>query len=285
MQIITPFDPSASVSGTIAVALVNRCAVIYLINESSIGIKLTFADGSTGVVPPWFARAFQLAVPNAPIEWSQLYTLGSTGAPVSIVQGEGYEPNEVEWAQLAQGPLNRQVNVGNTVTTTGGGGGVTTADFLQNDGNAFATQIIEATPLGDTTSAVSLTNDGTLILGNNIHHGMLSSDNAQFKTDGSGNVTAHNVVANGALTVAGNATIASSNLSIPKIVIFTGTSTANPVTVNHNFGGTPAWIGIVGSNSPGGVFRQTRNITATTVDVYTSSSGIPSGTFIGIAIG
>lgn len=283
MQIITPFDPSASVSGTIAVALVNRCAVIYLINESSIGIKLTFADGSTGVVPPWFARAFQLAVPNAPIQWEQLYTLGSTGAPVSIVQGEGYEPNEVEWAQLAQGPLTRQINVGNTVTTTSGGGG-TTADLLQNDGFPATTTIIEATPLGDVVSAVNIKNDGTLILGNNIHTGSITSDNNAFRTDGNGNLTAQNITSTGALSVTGNTSIGGTltvgGSPLKKATFFSGTLSSNGQTFNHNFPGTPAWIGIIATSSPNTYYTST--ITSTTVAVFSTSTG---GTFIGMAVG
>jgi hypothetical protein len=242
MQIITPFDPSAAASGSINTGLVNRCAVIYLINESAIGIKLTFADGSTGVVPPWFARAFQLAVPNAPIEWSQLYTLGSTGAPVSIVQGEGYEPNEVEWAQLSQGPLARQVNIGNTVNTTSSGSQTIVTNII-NDGSVTPTQFIEASITGLPASTVSISNNGTMVLGNSTFPGSISSDNAQFHTDGSGNVTCKNLTASGTMSVTGNLSIGSLNLTHLIFSTFTVPGTAtSPATVSHGLGTTPRII-------------------------------------------
>lgn len=59
---------------------------------------------------------------------------------------------------------------------------------IVNDQAQVGTQIVEATPTGDSVSAVVLTNAGVLTLGNSNHHGSISSDNGSFTTDGSGNV-------------------------------------------------------------------------------------------------
>jgi hypothetical protein len=157
MRTITPFDPSATASGKIQTNLANACAVLYLINESHIGIKLTFADGSTGVVPAWFTRAFRLTTPNAPVEWSQLYTLNASSTPTNpLVFGEGYEPNEVDWRQLATGPLTRQINVGNTIPVA------SSTTSVVNDGNAANTSVVEATQSGAGGSNLLIENDGTI---------------------------------------------------------------------------------------------------------------------------
>lgn len=65
---------------------------------------------------------------------------------------------------------------------------VTSVTNLINDGNAAGTQIIEATPSGDSSSAVSVLNDGTLVLGNSTHKGSISCSNGAFTVDASGNV-------------------------------------------------------------------------------------------------
>lgn len=134
--------------------------------------------------------------------------------------------------------LNRSTTIGGTVSTAMGG-----STSLQNDGNAAGTQIVEATVSGDPSSAVSLKNDGTLVLGNTTHKGSISSDNAKFTTDGSGNVIEQNATVQGNLAVTGTST-------------FTGAATANgalnaagagtglAVTNNETVGGT---LGVTGA--------------------------------------
>jgi hypothetical protein len=157
MRTITPFDPSATPDGTIQTNLANSCSVLYLINESNIGIKLLFADGSTGVVPAWFTRAFRLTTPNAYIQWQQLYTVNGLSPINPQVYGEGYEPNEVDWRQLATGPLTRQINIGNSVPVSG------SSSSVVNDGNAANTVVVEATQSGASGSNVLIENDGTVM--------------------------------------------------------------------------------------------------------------------------
>jgi hypothetical protein len=160
MQIITPFDPSATAFGTIQTGLVNRCAILYLINESQIGLKLMFGDGSTAILPPWYARAYYLNVPNAPVKWEQIasYNTGAGTAPFSLVTGEGYEPNEAEGIVFSQGPLARQLNIGNNLNV-----GTSTTQVI-NDGSPADTQVVEATQTGASGSNVVIENDGTVLV-------------------------------------------------------------------------------------------------------------------------
>jgi hypothetical protein len=145
-------------SGTIQTGLVNRCAVLFLINESPMGLVLTFADGSQAVLPPFWARAYKMPVPGGPVDWTQQYNLPIASSPLFTVQGEGYEPNEVDMSQLAQGPLNRQSNIGNSIPVS------TTVSQVVNDGNPANTVVVEATQSGASGSNVVIENDGSLTI-------------------------------------------------------------------------------------------------------------------------
>jgi len=107
----------------------------------------------------------------------------SSSWPGQFLQIDTYGSNE-QPSGVYPLQLTRSTNVGNTVVTSAG----VTADTLVNDGNAAGTQFVEATVSGDSSSAVKLTNSGVLTLGNSSHHGSISSDNAKFITDGSGNL-------------------------------------------------------------------------------------------------
>lgn len=158
MRIITPFDPVTNTSGTIQTGLVNRCAVLFLINESPMGLVLTFADGSQAVLPPFWARAYKMPVAGGPVDWTQQYNLPISSSPLAVVQGEGYEPNEVDMSQLAQGPLNRQSNIGNSIPVS------TTVSQVINDNNPANTQVVEATQSGAVGSNVIIENDGSVTI-------------------------------------------------------------------------------------------------------------------------
>lgn len=154
---VSPFDPTLTTSGTIHATNANRCAILYLINESHIGMLLRFQGGKERVLPPWFSRAFRLEIPG-PVEWSYLYTTGPTGSPVTIVTGEVYDPSEIKLSELSQGPLMRVANVGNSLPISG------STNSIVNDGNPAATQIVESTQVSSTGSNVIITNSGDLTL-------------------------------------------------------------------------------------------------------------------------
>jgi hypothetical protein len=121
-----------------------------------MGLVLTFADGSQAVLPPFWARAYKMPVPGGPVDWQQQYNLPIASSPLFTVQGEGYEPNEVDMSQLAQGPLNRQSNIGNSIPVS------TTVSQVVNDNNPANTQVVEATQSGAVGSNVVIENDGSL---------------------------------------------------------------------------------------------------------------------------
>jgi hypothetical protein len=155
MRNIKSFDPSASTSGKIVTQAVNPCSVMVLFNHSLYGLVLTFPDGSTGRLPPWYFRYYYLAMPGN-VEWAQEFSLASGGAPISLVTGELYEPSEAEKRTFTEGPLPLQLNIGNTVNTNTG------TNQVINDGNPAISTVLEATQSGNVNGSNSLiSNDGS----------------------------------------------------------------------------------------------------------------------------
>jgi hypothetical protein len=163
---------------------------------------------------------------------------------------------------------------------------MSTATNLVNHGNAANTQIIEATVSGDSSSAVKLTNDGDLVLGNTTYHGSISSDNGAFHTDGSGNVTCNSITGGGTLSVTGNVTVAGTTTAggarVGRATFFTGSisTIGGSVTVNHGFGSTPAYVYVIGTAQT--CAYRVGSITSTTVTIMTDSG---TGAFVAMAIG
>lgn len=96
-------------------------------------------------------------------------------------KGELPHPQSQSMALLA--------NVGNDITIVAG-----QAQTVQDDLDAAGVVFVEATPTGDPGSAVVIKNDGTLILGNSVHKGSISSDNGLVTTDGLGGLSASNLI-------------------------------------------------------------------------------------------
>lgn len=158
MRTITPFDPSASMNGTINAQVVNQCAKVLLYNESNIGLLLTFSNGDTAMLPAWWARSYVIPrTGTAAISWQQQYILQSSSSPISLVLGEAFEA--VENAPDINVSLSRQTNVGNSVQQVSN----TVVSQVVNDGNATQ-NVIEATVLGSSGSNVVIVNDGTVTI-------------------------------------------------------------------------------------------------------------------------
>lgn len=153
MRNIKSFDPSAAASGAITTQAVNPCSVMVLFNHSLYGLVLTFPDGSTGRLPPWYFRYYYLAMPGN-VQWAQEFSLASSGAPISLVTGELYEPSEAEKRTFTEGPLPLQLNIGNTVNTNTG------TNQVINDGNLLMS-VLEATLQGSSGSNALINNDGS----------------------------------------------------------------------------------------------------------------------------
>lgn len=176
---ITSFDPTAAMSGTFDPQIANPCGRIYLFNESAVGLQLSFSDGSNASLPPYYFRSYYVARPG-PVTWKVIYSIASGGSPLALVVGEAYESQEAKGVHFTEGPLNRQTSIGNSIPVG------TSSTSIQNDGNAANTTVVESTVSGDGSSAVKLTNDGKLSLGNVTHPGSFSTDNGLIYSDGTG---------------------------------------------------------------------------------------------------
>ncbi len=189
MEIVAEFDPASASSGSFIIAQSAASGKLVVYNESDVALRLDFQNGYSSYVPPWTGRLYQGNFGGQAVRWSELATMNATDAPLSLVIAETYSAQE---CLLDNFPavLIRHGNAGNTITTT-----VVGVSTLQNDGNAANTQFIEATVLGDSASAVTLTNDGKLTLGTATHPGSVSFDNAKITSNGSGALTAAQISA------------------------------------------------------------------------------------------
>src|SRR6266700_102829 len=162
MQVIPSFDPAATTSGQISVSAPNAGSKILLYNLSLVTIQLNFDNGSTALLHAGEANYWTLDGTVPQIEWTQYNVLNSVQSPSSVVTGVIYGPNErVEGTYPMS--LVYSTNIGNP---TGVNTNVAGSNQVTNDGNAPGTIFIESTPAGDPASAVTLTNDGILIIGN-----------------------------------------------------------------------------------------------------------------------
>ncbi len=200
-DIVASFDPGVATTTAFTAPQGAANGALVFWNESNISLNLTFQDGSVMYLPAWYNRHKCGASGNVNISWDIRTVLSSNNPPISEIIVEAYQQGE---HFPPDGSLVRQTNTGNIVTTSQGA-----TLSIQNDGNAAGTSIVEATPVGDGSPAVQLSNSGVLVLGNATHTGSISSDNGKFATDGSGNLTVkgHTSLDNGALTTDGGGNI------------------------------------------------------------------------------
>src|ERR1051326_6459763 len=184
MQVIKSFDPTIAKEGTIDISAPEAGSKILLYNLSIVTIQIDFDNGSTALLHPGEANYWTLDGLTPQLEWSQYSILNSVQSPISQVTGTLYGRDEKIEGNYPTS-LIYQINVGNPL---GVNTNVSGASSLANDGNTAGTQFIEATPVGDASSAVSVKNDGTFVLGNPTHHGSISIDNAKIFSDGNGNL-------------------------------------------------------------------------------------------------
>lgn len=159
MNLITSFDPSSHASGTFNTSLgVGGRFVAF--NESNIGVKFTFDDGSTAYLPSWTTMIYIQPTPSSTVTWSQANILGGTPGPISQVNIEVYQPGETV-SGVYPFSLIRQLSVSNLGVVTN----VATATSIQNDNNGAGTSIIEATVTGSPQSNVAVDNSGNVTIG------------------------------------------------------------------------------------------------------------------------
>ena len=158
MNEVSTFDPSSATTGTFNTGLPIQGKFVVF-NESNIGLKLTFSDGSSGYVPSWTCMIFSQPTPDPVVTWSQQNILGGSPGPISQVTIETYQAHE-KISGVYPFALIRQITVGNTVDVT-----VPTSTSLQNDNNTAGTVFIESTESGSPTSNVSVNNSGDMWIG------------------------------------------------------------------------------------------------------------------------
>jgi hypothetical protein len=168
MQIVATFNPALQTSGQFNSQL-SRGGNIIVYNESAINLSVTFANGDSGYAPSGVATKFPMdAQPSPNVIWQQQSIVTTLSTPISQVLIEAYQPGEPITGTFPA-TLNRQTAVSNAVATTGG-----TPTSVVNDGNIPNTSVVEATVHSDITSAVILTNNGSLSLGTAANPGALS---------------------------------------------------------------------------------------------------------------
>ena len=118
--------------------------------------------------------------------------------PATSIIIDAIHLNDPEEASMYPVSLNRNTNIGNSVSTS-----VTSTNAIDNENNPAGTSIIKSIVSGDgTNQAVSLTNDAVFTLGDAAHHGSISIDNGKITSDGSGDLTV-----GGTLSVTGASTV------------------------------------------------------------------------------
>lgn len=166
MRYVGAFTPQVAPTGTFN--LTTARGKVKFSNESCQNLLITFADGSSDKVPAGFEYLFCITQSGTSITYK---TLSSLNIPcIDAVDVTIYDPGE-EVPGTYPAPLVRQTIVGNSINLA------TSTTNLVNDGNPAGTQIIEATVSGDGSSAVSVTNDGVVALGNALRPGKLIINN------------------------------------------------------------------------------------------------------------
>lgn len=260
MRIVAQFDPSAAASGTFNAAFANNSGRIVVYNESNINLQLQWGSFTT-YCPAWVAMLYCVQTANVNINWSQLSVLpvpAGSSSPISLVLVETYESFE-SIPGVFPAALVRQVNIGNSTPLS------TSTNSIVNDGNVANTKIIEATVAGDSSSAVTLTNDGHLTLGDLTHTGSFSSDNGHVFSDGLGTLKVQQLK----FFTAGSFT------AVSQFGPYTVTTVTS--TVNHNLGTTPDLVLLQITGTGGGAafaaYYKDNTMTSTTVDLTTNSVG------------
>lgn len=142
-------------------------AHIWLFNESGCGLDVVFkASGNAHYLPAGGWGTFDVEPNDGTVFVTVTYILPSP--PVSSLNAVYYAPGEIVPQAFTLG--NSPIGIGGSVNTVGGVG-----NSIQNDGNVAGTSIVEATVSGDSGSAVTLTNDAVMVLGDGSHHGSLTT--------------------------------------------------------------------------------------------------------------
>lgn len=154
-QLIGGFDPTTPGQQTIQYS--GPRAYLVLLNSSdyqlTISLKMQQQNG-TLLLPARSQKPVVLFGQSVTVGWSQpIATVNPAGPQALYFEIFDYSELQAgELAFIAPASISGVAQVG-------------TISSVQNDGNPAGTTVVEATVQGDSTSAVSLTNDGSLTLG------------------------------------------------------------------------------------------------------------------------
>lgn len=188
MKVLPPIDPTTinNMRGsilTVDTGLTTGCGTIYYMNKSNVGIKVVYDNGYNMVLPAWYARSLVLQNKSLRQTFSQQYILNQQNPPISQLYMEAFQKGE-DTTGLYSGPIPYQ-------STNAIQGSVTTANLLNNQGNAAGLDIITSAILGSNNQTVTLTNDGKLTLGSSgVSSGALTivTGFGNFQIDSNGNI-------------------------------------------------------------------------------------------------
>ena len=263
MRVVSGFDPTASISGTIDIGAANANQKILVHNESTLVIELDFLNGQTTLIHPWIANVWTLQDPTPQLLWKVYDGLSSANSPMGLFTVILYDVDEPVEGSYPMSLSSRLTNIGNSVTVAG-------LTNVQNDGYVAGTSVVEATQQNSSGSNIVINNDGTVAIAEYVSNTLtklfriipgsqlflgatarLVEIVGNFKVDGTSTFT-------GAVTApnAGNSIVAS---SVPATGVTSG-----------QFG---SGVTIVGTAVSGAVASAT---TATTATTATSASSVPA---------
>lgn len=155
MKLISSFNPLNSQNGYIDTLGINTNEQLMLYNDCIVGMKLTFQDGSTDIMPASWNKDF--IIPNVAmgkVKWEVYNQFAADGYPISQCYGVLYEPGE--HVQSVNAGMQRGF------TLTGGQLNMGQASELVNNNNPTPNTIMSIEPSGGNGQTWNADNTGLL---------------------------------------------------------------------------------------------------------------------------
>lgn len=240
MILLGEFDPTTS--GHVDIQQMQVGGRIGIWNESDVLLRFSLGSFASFYGAPWQSRIVTVTGATNRLEWVVQGSLSSNSPPIQKLLIEYYGPEEPIHEVATS--MVRQANLGNSVPVG------TTATDIVNSGNASGTKIVQAKVLAEVQTAVDWTNDAILKNGNAAHPGHVEFDNNTIFSDGSGNMTMNQMIAN-SVAVFNSSLFTDLSLTSTKPGSLSGAANVYEVFTGAGFKGTR--IELVGFNTGGNV--------------------------------
>ncbi len=271
-----PYVPTSLTSYAIPTADTLSYALVQNMSDYNLDISYGVYSQNTAIIP---ARQSKLLLIKGTLFNPKILSATVTTTTPGILQQLFFEIlSSTEASSLGQNiaPTALQAGTQNIMSVS----------TLLNDGNPPNTQFVESTVLTHAQSAVTLTNNGTLTLGNsstengNIY---LVGSSSTLSVDGIASFGSSAVVINSGQVQL--ASLAFSGIgSLSRISHFSGSCINGKVTVNHGLGAVPNFIIVVfnlsGTPIAATIGYNNSTLTSTSVDIWASIAA----NFVGLAI-